>query len=225
MSVEARGRTSAFHGWRPHARSRHGRAPGADGLRRRSGFAACPPRACGVPAAGLRRARRGLAACPPRAYAASGAVRRKVVPTLFWMNAPGGRLAIAWVAFQPVQWAGTITSGASCSSALTVSPMTGSNSRPVRWNPPMNRVQLADAGQTLGIAADVDHAGVAAPGENDEPAPQGSASTLPARCSQGRPPAAAGVPGLFEETGGSLYAVCVPHVTGLVAGEGLWRSW
>jgi hypothetical protein len=34
-------------------------------------------------------------------YAA--AVRWKVVPTLFWMNAPGRRRAIAWVAFQPVQ--------------------------------------------------------------------------------------------------------------------------
>jgi hypothetical protein len=59
------------------------------------------------------------------------------VPTLFWMNAPGRRRAIECVAFQPVQWAGTITSGASCSSALTVSPMMGSNSGPVRWNPPM----------------------------------------------------------------------------------------
>jgi hypothetical protein len=27
----------------------------------------------------------------------------KVVPMLFWMNAPGRRRAIAWVAFQPVQ--------------------------------------------------------------------------------------------------------------------------
>jgi len=26
-----------------------------------------------------------------------------MVPTLFWMNAPGRRRAIAWVAFQPVQ--------------------------------------------------------------------------------------------------------------------------
>ena len=36
-----------------------------------------------------------------RSYAA--AVRWKVVPTLFWMKAPGRRRAIAWVAFQPVQ--------------------------------------------------------------------------------------------------------------------------
>jgi hypothetical protein len=39
----------------------------------------------------------------PRCYAAAVAVRWKVVPTLFWMNAPGRRRAIAWVAFQPVQ--------------------------------------------------------------------------------------------------------------------------
>jgi len=37
------------------------------------------------------------------------AVRWKVVPTLFWMKAPGRRRAIAWVAFQSVQCAGTIT--------------------------------------------------------------------------------------------------------------------
>ena len=47
------------------------------------------------------------------------------------------------VAFQPVQGAGTITSGASCSSALTVSPMTGSNSGPARWNPPMTACSFA----------------------------------------------------------------------------------
>ena len=39
--------------------------------------------------------------CTCDLYAA--AVRWKVVPTLFWMNAPGRRRAIAWVAFQPVQ--------------------------------------------------------------------------------------------------------------------------
>ena len=38
-----------------------------------------------------------------RPYAAAAAVRRKVVPTLFWMKAPGRRRAIACVAFQPVQ--------------------------------------------------------------------------------------------------------------------------
>jgi hypothetical protein len=30
-------------------------------------------------------------------------VNWSVVPTLFWMNEPGRALAIAWVAFQPVQ--------------------------------------------------------------------------------------------------------------------------
>jgi hypothetical protein len=36
-------------------------------------------------------------------YAVASAVRSKVVPTLFWMNAAGSRRAIACVAFQPVQ--------------------------------------------------------------------------------------------------------------------------
>jgi hypothetical protein len=48
--------------------------------------------ASGVPQAWLRGS-----------YAAAAAVRWKVVPTLFWMNASGRRRAIAWVAFQPVQ--------------------------------------------------------------------------------------------------------------------------
>ena len=51
-----------------------------------------------------RRSKRGLLAadgCTCDLYAA--AARWKVVPTLFWMNAPGRRRAIAWVAFQPVQ--------------------------------------------------------------------------------------------------------------------------
>jgi hypothetical protein len=38
-----------------------------------------------------------------RRYIVPVAVRRKVVPTLFWMKARGSRLAIAWVALQPVQ--------------------------------------------------------------------------------------------------------------------------
>ena len=54
-----------------------------------------PPSAHGGEACLLRTA------VPVISYAA--AERWKVVPTLFWRNAPGRRRAIAWVAFQPVQ--------------------------------------------------------------------------------------------------------------------------
>gem|GEM_PF-1695006 len=56
-----------------------------------------PPSAHGGEACLLRTA------VPVIPYAAAAAERRKVVPTLFWRNAPGRRRAIAWVAFQPVQ--------------------------------------------------------------------------------------------------------------------------
>ena len=81
-------------------------------------------------------AQRRSPALPCRShYAAGSGVRWNVVPTLFWMNAPGRWRAIVWVACQPVRWAGTITSGASCPSARTVSAMTGSDSGPLRRNP------------------------------------------------------------------------------------------
>ncbi len=92
------------------------------------------------------------------------------VPTLFWMNAPGRARAIACVAFQPVQWAGTITSGASRSGGDSVCD-DRLEQRSGQVEPADHRVQLADAGQALGVAADIDHAGMPAPGEDDQPAP------------------------------------------------------
>lgn len=65
------------------------------------------------------------------------AASRIVLPTLFWMKAVGSWRAMAWVAFQPVQCAGTSTSGLRPSSALTVSGMMGSKAGPDRWKPPM----------------------------------------------------------------------------------------
>jgi hypothetical protein len=47
--------------------------------------------------------RRGLLVVGGCTYDLYAAVRWKVVPTLFWMKAPGRRRAIVWVAFQPVQ--------------------------------------------------------------------------------------------------------------------------
>ena len=67
------------------------------------------PRARHIPLSQLpRRARHGQVGrnrgmsgrCCRDLYAA---VRWKVVPTLFWMKAPGRRRAISCVAFQPVQ--------------------------------------------------------------------------------------------------------------------------
>ena len=63
-----------------------------------------------------------------------------------------------------------MTSGASCSRALTVSPMTGSNSGP-EMEAADDGVQLLHAGEPLGVAADVDDARVPAAGEHDQPAP------------------------------------------------------
>jgi len=53
--------------------------------------------------AGSWRQHRQRGPCWRGLHAAAVPVRWKVVPTLFWMNAPGSRRAIAWVAFQPVQ--------------------------------------------------------------------------------------------------------------------------
>jgi hypothetical protein len=70
----------------------------------------------------------------PRRLLARQLVRRrsKVVPTEFWMKESGRRAARACVAFQPVQWVGTITSGARSASASQVGPMRGSNKGPLR---------------------------------------------------------------------------------------------
>ena len=65
--------------------------------------------------------------CSRNLYAAAVPVRWNAVPTVFWMKAPGRLRAIAWVACQPVQ-AGQV-------------------------EPADDRVQLADTGQALGIAA------------------------------------------------------------------------
>ena len=107
--------------------------------------------------------------CTRDLYAA--AVRWKVVPTLFWMKAPGRRRAIAWVAFQPVQWAGTITSGADCSSASDGVPDDRLERRAGQVETADDGVQLVHAGQALSVTADVDDARVPAAGEHDQPAP------------------------------------------------------
>jgi hypothetical protein len=52
------------------------------------------------------------------------------------MKLSGDRAASARVAFQPMQWAGTITPGARSTNASQVAPMIGSKSDPLRWNPP-----------------------------------------------------------------------------------------
>ncbi len=61
-----------------------------------------PPQS-GREASGLMAQRPQRGPCCRDLYVAAAAVRWKVVPTLFWMKAPGRRRAIAWVAFQSVQ--------------------------------------------------------------------------------------------------------------------------
>jgi hypothetical protein len=54
------------------------------------------------------------------------AVKVYDVPTALGMNASGSTAANRCWAFQPVQWAGTRTSGASTANAATVGSMIGS---------------------------------------------------------------------------------------------------
>jgi hypothetical protein len=103
-------------------------------------------------------------------YAAAAAVRWKVVPTLFWMKAPGRRRAIAWVAFQPVQWAGMITSGGELLKSADGVPDDRLEQRAGQVEAADDGMQFPDDGQALGVAADVDDAGVPAAGEHDQPA-------------------------------------------------------
>jgi hypothetical protein len=60
-----------------------------------------------------------------------------VVPTALIANASANWLAILWTARQPVQCAGTSSSGDNSASASIVGSMIGSNIGPLRWNPPM----------------------------------------------------------------------------------------
>jgi len=60
-----------------------------------------------------------------------------VVPTVLIANASGNWPAILWTARQPVQCAGTSSSGDNSASASMLGSMIGSNIGPLRWNPPM----------------------------------------------------------------------------------------
>jgi hypothetical protein len=56
-----------------------------------------------------------------RPHGLSGAASSSIrVPTLLGTKASGIRVAMAWVARQPVQWAGTTTSGRRSARAATV---------------------------------------------------------------------------------------------------------
>ncbi len=59
------------------------------------------------------------------------------MPTEFGMKAAGNRAARACWARQPVQWAGTITPGFISASSATTRGMSGSNTGPARWKPPI----------------------------------------------------------------------------------------
>ncbi len=66
-----------------------------------------------------------------------------------------------------VQWPGAINSGASSVSAATVGSMTGSKAA-AEMEAADDGEQPVHAGQPHGVPDDVDHPGVAAPGDDDQ---------------------------------------------------------
>jgi len=73
------------------------------------------------------------------------------------MNASGRRAARAWVARQPVQCAGTSTSGARSLRAWQVASMRGSNSGPGEVEAAEHGVYAVDPGKPTSVPDDVDH--------------------------------------------------------------------
>ena len=91
-------------------------------------------------------------------------------PELPAVQASGRAAASACCARQPVQCPGTTRLGAIAVSASTVGPMTGSKAGPLRWRPPTRAADRRDSGEPLRVSHDVDSSGMAAAGEDHQPA-------------------------------------------------------
>ena len=105
-----------------------------------------------------------------RSAAAQAAVSSRRVPTLFATNALGKRLASSCIPRQPVQWAGTTTVRRQLTERLHRRPDHRLEQRAGEVEPTEHRVHPVHPGQRPRMPHDVDHAGMPAPGDDDEPA-------------------------------------------------------